>query len=133
MSMSGAEFKTILGALGLPPSWFAGKMDVTMRTVVRWFDGDGVSEGVEAEIKGLESLTLEMMREVMANAVTSRGGVVMLHTYRTDEEFMGPYFVGDEFGGTFNGNMPASWHRQLTFRVMEHLKAQGKTVSVEYK
>jgi hypothetical protein len=129
MSMSGAEFKTILGALGLPPSWFAGKMDVTMRTVVRWFDGDEVSSAVEAEIAELEATTLEMMREVMANTVTSRGGVAMLHTYRTDEEFMGPYFVDDEF----NGNMPASWHRQLVFRVMEHLKAQGKTVSVEYK
>jgi hypothetical protein len=120
--MNGAEFKVILGALGLPPSWFAAHQEVTMRTVVRWFDGDEVSVKVAKAVKTLEDLTLEMMREVISHAVTSRGGVVMLHTYRTDDEFDGGF-----------PNMPAEWHRQLTFRVMEHLKAQGKTVSVEYK
>jgi hypothetical protein len=128
MSINGAELKVILGALGLPPSWFAGRMNVTMRTVVRWFDGADVSDEVHVELRNLEALTLEEMRNAMSTADTTPAGTTVLKTYRTDEEFEGPYFVDD----VFNGNMPSSWHRQLTFRVLEHLRAQGRTVMVRY-
>jgi hypothetical protein len=49
----------------------------------------------------------------------SSDGTVVLRTYRTDDEF------GDK-------QWPASWHRMLVFRVLEHFKAQGNTVIVEY-
>lgn len=118
MTISGAMLKTTLGGLGLPPSWFASCMDVTMRTVVRWFDGDSIHPDVEEELELLCNRTLTEMRR-MLKAVDTSNGKVALRTYRTDEEFRSEW--------------PASWHRQLTFRVMEHLRAQGKTVTVEYR
>lgn len=116
--MTGARLKVSLGALGLPPSWFASRMGVTMRTVVRWFDSDTVSEKVAAELEKLSDLTLAAMRETVGSTTPDDGNPVVLHTYRTDAD-------------TPNG-MPASWHRALTFRIMEHLKQQGKTVEVHY-
>jgi hypothetical protein len=46
---------------------------------------------------------------------------VVLHTYRTDKEFKNTL------------DYPASWHRQMIFRVREHLEAKGRTVTVEYR
>jgi hypothetical protein len=116
--MTGATLKTTLGALGLPPSWFADKMGVTMRTVVRWFDSDTVSEKVAGELEKLSEQTLAAMRETVGSITPNDGNPVVLHTYRTDAD-------------TPNG-MPASWHRALTFRLMEHFRQQGKTVEVQY-
>lgn len=116
--MSGAEFKVQLGSLGLPPSWFAERMNVTMRTVVRWFDGESVSPRVVAELEILDEMTLETMQSMLEG--TDDTDDVVLHTYRTDTE------IGAS-------GMPASWHRALTYRVMEHLRAQGKSVTVEYR
>jgi len=117
--MTGATLKTTLSALGIPPSWFAKKMGVTMRTVVRWFDSDVVSGKVADQLEALEQLTLERMREMVKEAKpTKQMGLIQLETYRTDADIDG---------------MPATWHRALTFRVMEHFRMQGKTVKVEYK
>lgn len=115
--MTGAEFKTSLGALGLPPSWFADRMGVTMRTVVRWFDGESVSPRVAAELEKLSELTILEMSDMVMCA--GDDNPVTLRTYRVDSEI--------------DGDMPAEWHRALTFRVMEHFRAQGKTVTVEYQ
>jgi hypothetical protein len=46
---------------------------------------------------------------------------VTLRTYRTDEEFVNAR------------NLPASWHRALTFRVLDHLRASGVRVEIEYR
>jgi hypothetical protein len=120
-TMTGADLKTVLGGLGIPPSWFASQMNVTMRTVVRWFDGDQVSSDVIAKVEFLCDRTEKEMRKMLSGSRESDDGVVTLQTYRTDDEF------------TSTLNWPASWHRMLVFRLREHLEAQGKTVTVEYR
>lgn len=120
--MTGAELKVALQALGLPPSWFAEHMRVTMRTVVRWFDGTAVSSDIAVAVDALSDQALAEMRKMVKAA--GNADPVTLHTYRTDGEFKAEWPDTDK---------PASWHRALTFRVMEHLKAEGKIVNVEYK
>lgn len=115
--MSGAMLKTKLEGLGLSPSWFGNEMSVTPRTVVRWFDLDVVAPEVAYEIDLLSERTVEEMRKMLAD-IDDDVDLVKLRTYRTDKEFDGPW--------------PASWHRSLTFRVLDHLKAQGRSVTVEY-
>lgn len=115
-AMSGAELKTRLGGLGLPPSWFGARVGVTMRTVVRWFDGADVAPEVAAEVEKLSAATLEEMRKMIGKLPDA--DTITLRTHRTDKTIK---------------NWPSSWHRALTFRVMEHLQAQGKTVNIEYK
>jgi hypothetical protein len=119
--MTGADLKVALGGLGIPPSWFAAKMNVTMRTVVRWFDGGQVSPDVVRQVDFLCDRTEKEMRKLLSGARESARGAVILQTYRTDEEFE------SQIG------WPASWHRMLTFRVKEHLEAQGNTVVVKYR
>jgi hypothetical protein len=120
--MTGAELKTRLGGLGLPPSWFAERMGKTMRTVVRWFDGDDIAPEVAVEIDKLsDQAVAEMVK--MLDAINTDEGVITLKTYRTDSEVP----------ASRKGKMPASWHRALTFRVREHLMAQGCVVTIEYK
>jgi hypothetical protein len=114
-TLSGAQLKVVLDGLGLPPSWFADRLNVTMRTVVRWFDGDPIPAKVGAELERLEATTVKEMHKVAKTA--SRKGV--LHTYRVDSEF--------------DSDMPATWHRALSFRVLEHLKANGEDVKVQYR
>lgn len=109
--------KVALEGLGLPPSWFADRMAVTMRTVVRWFDLDYVSDEVIGEIDKLSDLTTAEMQKMVDKAPET--GEVVLRTYRTDKEFKGKW--------------PATWHRSLTFRVVDHFRAEGRPVRVEYK
>lgn len=106
MTMTGAELKTTLGGLGLTPAWFADRMNCTMRTVVRWFDSDAVSYEVVEELERVSNRTVDEMQKMIDDAVTV-ADVSTLFTYRTDEEFVNPL------------GYPASWHRQLTFRVKE--------------
>jgi hypothetical protein len=120
-TMSGATLKVVLGGLGIPPSWFAATMNVTMRTVVRWFDGETVSPDVVDKVEFLCDRTEKEMRKLLAGARETVDGAVILQTYRTDEEF------ASQLG------WPAAWHRMLTFRVKEHLESQGSTVVVEYR
>lgn len=121
-TISGATLKVTLGGLGLPPSWFASRMNVTMRTVVRWFDGDDVAPNVAAELAKLSELAVESMLKMIEKiGDVDIDDTVTLKTYRTD-----PNVVGRKA-------MPASWHRMLTFRVAEHLRAQGATVLIEYR
>lgn len=121
--MTGAALKVTLGGLGLPPSWFAKRVGVTMRTVVRWFDGDNVPPRVATEIAALQKMTLDEMRKTVS-AVSSTDSVVRLWTYRTDKELTNSVPIK---------GLPAAWHRALTFRVAEHLRAQGRSVTVEYR
>jgi len=112
--MSGAELKVQLTGLGLPPSWLAEQLGVTMRTVVRWFDIDEVPASAIHEIEQVSALTLDEMRRMLSEI---DGGVV--HTLRTDDDSP--------------DGLPASWHRALTFRVLEHLHASGTDVAVAYR
>lgn len=120
VALTGPMLKVTLNGLGLSPNWFAKRMGVTMRTVVRWFDGDKIPSKVTSEIDSLCERTVDEMRTMVDETSADEDGHVTLRTYRTDEEFRDPEW-------------PASWHRMLTFRVMEHFRAQGNTVSVEYR
>lgn len=126
-TMTGAELKARLGGLGLPPRWFGDRLGVTMRTVVRWFDGDHVEPRVADEIDLLSNQTLEEMLKIVEQANTRLESLpdepVVLQTYRTDADM--PH------RGPFRG-MPASWHRALVFRVWEHLRTEGHDVRIEY-
>lgn len=88
-----------------------------MRTVVRWFDGDEVSQDVEELVDELSNLTVQEMHKMVERAPDS--GEVILLTYRTDKEFKSKW--------------PAAWHRSLTFRVLDHFRAEGRPVKVEYR
>jgi len=115
--VSGSEVKVKLEGLGLPPSWLAAKTGRTMRTIVRWFDVPASPQVIEVLEEASQRTLDEML--TMISAVGDDQNVV-LTTYRTDKKF-----VNDE-------GWPASWHRALTFRVVEHLRAEGRTVRVEY-
>lgn len=118
---TGAELKVALGGLGLPPSWFADHMGKTMRTVVRWFDGDVVSNDIAVELERISERALDEMRRMIAD-VDDDADPVVLKTYRTDSEV-----------STKHGKWPASWHRMVTFRVAEHLRATDRDVRIEYR
>jgi DNA-binding transcriptional regulator YiaG len=119
-TLSGATLKVTLNGLGLPPSFFAEKLGVTMRTVVRWFDGDTVPPSAVECLDKLADQTAKKIDELVAKAPEE--GPVTLRTYRTDGNI-----------GTRDGKWPATWHRLVTFRAMERLWEQGRDVTVEYR
>jgi hypothetical protein len=120
--MTGAELKTILTGLGLPPTWFADYTGTTMRTVVRWFDEEApirprVAEAAEGLMTAANEAVADMCAEVLTG-VTGRAALVV-KTYRTDEDFP--------------DLLPASWHRMVVFRVSERLGGIGDSgIHVEY-
>ena len=119
-AMTGSELKCHLGALGIPPSFIASKMGVTMRTVVRWFDSESVSPEVVAVIDDPRDATDSEMARLRKAADSRRNEPVVLQTYRTDDEYPNA------------DDMPATWHRQVVYRLMEKLREEGKTVTVQY-
>jgi hypothetical protein len=112
--VSGPELKTSLQGLGISPAWFAERVGVSMRTVVRWFDLDVIPLRAATELDRILDSTVSEMHQVLSRSQAS-GDVL---TYRTDKD------TPDGF--------PASWHRALTFRVLDHVKAGGGRVSVKY-
>jgi hypothetical protein len=119
-TLSGAALKVRLGGLGLPPSFFAERAGVTMRTVVRWFDSTAVPAAAADLLDKLEERTLAEMWTTIEKLGDSDD--VTLMTYRTDGNVSSKH-----------GKWPASWHRSLIFRVLEHLEAQGRNVTVTYR
>ena len=119
-TLSGAELKVRLGGLGLPPSFLAERAGVTMRTVVRWFDSAAVPAAAADLLDKLDERTLAEMQTMIEKL--GDGNDVTLVTYRTDDSVSSKH-----------GKWPASWHRSLTFRVLEHLEAQGRNVTVTYR
>lgn len=122
--MTGAQLKTILQGLGLPPSWFAAHMGVTMRTVVRWFDSGVIPfETSEAVIKLQVKTQIEVDR--LVTAVAAHPPVIV--TYRTDREW--------QDRGMPNMTVPcvASWHRAIVFRTAEALAAMEIPTTIEYR
>lgn len=121
LTMNGAELKTRLGGLGISPSWFALYLGVTMRTVVRWFDGDEVTVEVAQALEDLSDLTFDEMRRMVEEAeVDAIDQPIVLRTYRTDAKFV------NEVG------WPAEWHRMVVFRVRDHFVASGRPVTIDY-
>jgi hypothetical protein len=119
-AMSGSELKVQLGAMGIPPSWLAAHLKVTMRTVVRWFDSEAVSPQVVEAVELLRAFTDSEMARLRKAVDRRYSDPVILQTYRTDDEYVNP------------DNMPATWHRQVVYRLMEELRAEGKAVTVQY-
>lgn len=117
--MSGAELKVQLTGLGLTPAWLADRLRVTTRTIIRWFDLDEVPAKVVAEIDQVASVTSDEMSRVISYAV--RDGVI-----RTRRTNLGPEGVAE------CNTLPASWHRALSFRALEHLHSEGIPASVAY-
>ena len=122
-TISGPELKTTLTGLGLTPKWFAGHLSISMRTVVRWLDQDKIPEYAARQLEQIHGITRSEMRDV-ADRWDSSGGVVK--TFRRNSDITSDHAL-HEYA------LPASWHRALTFRVVEHLRASGKgKVTVDY-
>ena len=101
----------------MPPSWFADHMHVTMRTVVRWFDGGDITNEVFLAVKSLENQA-EIAVDVLVDEWRGEQGDP-LYTYRTDEECP-------------DNDLPASWYRAVVFRAAERIARMGLTAEVEY-
>lgn len=122
-TISGPELKTVLTGLGLTPGWFADRLNVSMRTVVRWFDQGKVPEPAARELDQVHSLTRSEMREVLDGWRAT--GVV--RTFRCSFDITPDHTLASEYA------MPASWHRALSFRVLEHLRVSGEeNINVQY-
>jgi hypothetical protein len=120
-TISGPELKTALTGLGLTPKWFAGRLDISMRTVVRWFDLEEIPEYAARELEHVRSLTRVEMRNVLA----AWGNTGAVRTFRRDCDITHEHEL--EYA------VPASWHRALTFRVVEQIRSNGKEkVTVGY-
>lgn len=115
--MSGAELKVQMTGLGLPAAWLAAQLGINTRTVIRWFDLDVVPTKAVAEIKRVSAITTTEMHRIFGAMYDDR----VLYTLRTDWE-----------GGHNVSPLPASWHRALTYRVLEYARSQGAEVTVAY-
>ena len=117
--MSGAELKVQLTGLGLTTTWLADQLHITTRTVIRWCELDAVPARAVAKIDQVSSLTSEEMNRIYYAMRTD--GVV--RTQRTDQ---------DAGSVQKSNHLPASWHRALTYRVLQHVRSQGSDPSVSY-
>lgn len=106
-----AELKSLLGWLGLPKVWFAKRLGYKdERMVAKWEDGESViSEKAAAELVRLWNEAAQRISVIVDTAASQANGdgVIVLTTYRTDKECPGDY--------------PASYHRALVCRAMDHL------------
>lgn len=111
-----AEMKTILGWLGLTTPWFAARCKVQERQVARWMDGQApIPDYAAARLIQVWNDSAEHVTRIVAEAVKGADpeGVVVLWTYRVDED-------------TNGSDYPASWHRALAGRAMDHLLMRTK-------
>ena len=111
--MSGAELKVQMTGLGLPSIWLATRLGVYTRTVIRWYEADRIPAKAVAEIEAITRLTNAEMH--LQLSYLNADGV--LRTERANRE------------GT---DLPASWHRALTFRVLDYARSKGLPVEVAY-
>lgn len=110
-TITAAEFKSLLGWLGLSKVWFARRVGLKdERQVARWEDGErALSEKAAAELVRLWNEAAEKISTIVSAAAeqADANGVIVLTTYRTDKECPGEY--------------PAAYHRALMCRAMDHL------------
>lgn len=112
--MSGAELKVRLTGLGLTPAWLAEQLDITTRTVIRWCGQDRVPAKVVAVMDEINDMTDTEMNRIYQEMLADG----MLRTYRRN-------YPG-------SGRLPATWHRALTFRVLDHARRQHINCTVGY-
>lgn len=114
--MSGAELKVQMTGLGLTSIWLATQLGVYTRTVIRWYDADQVPAKAVAEIERI-------------NAITSREMHRMIYAIGEDAVF---YTERSNRDCSELNTLPASWHRALTFRVLEYARSRGINATVAY-
>lgn len=109
-----AELRSLIDWMGLTRAWFANRLGVQERTVVRWCDGKApIPEKAAVEIVKLWNHAVQLIVG-MSKAATENAerGTVVLKTFRVDSEYH-KAVDSEEF--------PASWHRALVCRTMDHL------------
>lgn len=122
-TISGPELKTTLTGLGLTPKWFSGHLNISMRTVVRWLDQEAIPKYAAEALEQIHSITRSEMRDVLTR--WSQGGAVL--TFRRNSDITSDHDPLAQY------SLPASWHRALTFRVLEQLRASGEEeITVDY-
>ena len=120
--MTGAELKVSLTGLGLTPGWLASRLGVSARTVIRWCDQKSVPRRAVGQLRAIERHT-DSVIEQMASYAADYG---VLPTERTD--------VGERGGVQFlNADLPASWHRALTYRALRQVRSAGLAAAVTYR
>lgn len=125
-SITPAELRSLIDWMGLTRAWFAERLHVQERTVVRWCDGETpIPEKAAVEIVSLWNQAAQRILSLTSAAVASSAdGAVTLKTFRVDSEYH-KVVDSDEF--------PASWHRALTCRAMDHLLLQTRyQVRIEF-
>lgn len=89
---------------------------------MRWLDQDRIPEYAAKELEVIYGITNTEMIDVLTRGWSS--GV--LQTFRRNSDVTSDHAFA-EYG------LPASWHRALTFRAVEQLRASGrKNVTVDY-
>lgn len=112
-SMSGAELKVHMTGLGLTSQWLATRTGANVRTVLRWYDTDRVPAEAVAAIDAVTEHTTQEMTRLAHHAGP-------LRTHRTDLRC------------SELNTLPASWHRALTYRVLEYRRSHGVPTAVTY-
>ena len=127
-TITAAELKALLGWLGLSVPWLAKRLKVRDRTVIRWCDGDApIPEEAAAEMVRAWNQATATVSMMVANAATNADtqGVVVLTTYRVDADYWNDART-EEF--------PATYHRALACRAMDHLLMRTKyRVQIRYR
>lgn len=124
MSMTGAELKSDVEALGLTSQWLADHFNVQKRTVDYWMSGrfrvpDDVAQFVAAQETKVQSIIQRAMASVDALTADRLDApeIIGLVRYRTDAELWRhhPDMIG----------VPASYHAATISRVRRALWARG--------
>jgi len=121
-----AELRALIDWMGLTRKWFGTRVGFGERTVVRWADGHtAIPEKAGVELVRLWNQSAEAIA-TMVKGATERAvnGVVVLKTFRVDSEYHEA--MGSE-------EYPASWHRAMTCRAMDHILMNTKyEVRIEF-
>lgn len=124
--LTAAELRSLLEWMGLTRPWFAERVGVQERTVIRWCDGKApIPENAAVELVALWNTAAAAITQMISGAVALEvRGVVTLRTFRVDTHYW------SDIGSV---EFPASWHRALTCRAMDHLLMRTRyRVVIEY-
>lgn len=123
--MNAAELKVDLQGLALSAVWFARHMEVSVRTVRRWLEGEAIPDDVGKEVRRLKKIADAAVQDQISAvraAGAVRGQVVHLQTYRLDSDLYADGYYA-----------PASWHRMIIFRAADALRKKRYSVTIDYR
>lgn len=109
-----AELQSLLGWLGLTRPWLAQRLGVYERTVIRWCDGvNTVPEKASVEMVRVWNHAADSIKVIVdVGCREAVDGLVTLRTFRVDADY---------HQVTKQTEYPATWHRALTCRAMDHI------------